>query len=155
MIFPGRAVQFGSVRCLLAFHGFHLKGSSSDSDSGLFLTRSFHSLRRSSYLFLNYLSYYLYNTPFSAEKRGGNTPFSAEIAEKKHPLFSVENSPKSHLPVDECPSEPPVGSPRSGFQRSDTPRGQSAHEGPSEESLWVGKGDLTAIPRVKDALLVE
>ena len=134
---------------------FTLKGSSSDSCPGSFLTRSFHSLRRSYYLESYYLSYYLYNTPFSAEERGGNTPFSAEIVEKKHPLFSVENSPKSHLPVDECPSEPLVGSPRSGFQRSDTPGGQAAHEGPSEESLWVWKGDLTAIPRVKDALLVE
>ena len=34
---------------------FTVKGSSSDSDSGSFLTRSFHSRRRSYYLFFNYL----------------------------------------------------------------------------------------------------
>ena len=38
---------------------FTLKWFPSDSDSGSFLTRSFHSLRRSYYLFFNYLSYYL------------------------------------------------------------------------------------------------
>ena len=38
---------------------FTLKGSSSDSGPGSFLTGSFHSLRRSYYLFLTTCSYYL------------------------------------------------------------------------------------------------
>ena len=44
----------------------------------LFLVRFIHSSRRYYYLFFNYLSYYLYVFPLSAENRKGMFPLSAE-----------------------------------------------------------------------------
>ena len=57
---------------------FTLKGSF--SDSGSFLTRSFHSRRRSYYLFLYYLFYYLYGDGFSPKNREEGDGFSPKCA---------------------------------------------------------------------------
>ena len=77
-------------------------------------------VRRSYYLFFNYLSYYMYMCPVSAEDVGVECPVTAEISFKKVSRNSVENSPESPVPVDKSRGDNRLGrsvKPQERFQR--------------------------------------